>query len=63
MYNLITLFFIGLLIYSFLLMISLSYSCGGYSFKECGFCWVGIVQLPLELVDWIISKFKREKNG
>jgi len=51
---------IGFLIYVVLLFMSFTYSCGGYEFKECGFCWVGFVQKPLDFVDWLIDKVRRK---
>lgn len=54
--------FVGGIIYFMLLMLSLNYSCGGYSFRDCGFCWVGIVQLPLNVVDWIHDKVKNHSE-
>jgi hypothetical protein len=53
---------IGGIIYFILMMMSLSYSCGGYSFRDCGFCWVGIVQLPLNIIDWIYDKIKNHSQ-
>ena len=53
---------VGIVAYLCLLMISFTYSCGGYSIKDCGFCWVGIVQSPLDFVGWIVSKIKGDKK-
>lgn len=49
---------ISILIYIILLLISLTFSCGGWE-KGCGLCWVGIVQLPLILIDEIITKVRK----
>ncbi len=45
------------MIYIVLLVISFHFSCGGWD-KSCGLCWVGIVQAPLILIDWIVEKVK-----
>lgn len=50
------------LVYIFLLLISFTYSCGGWD-KSCGLCWIGIVQSPLIIIDWIISKIKNMIKG
>lgn len=46
-------------IYFVLLMISFTYSCGGWC-NDCGICWIAIVQFPLKSIDWIIHKLKRD---
>jgi hypothetical protein len=57
--------FLGLMVYVVLLCLSFAYSCGGWS-KECGLCWVGVVQAPLVLVDKMLDCLrgckKREKR-
>ena len=49
---------VAVIVYVVALCISLTFSCGGYSFSDCGLCPIGIIQLPLDFVDWIITKVK-----
>jgi hypothetical protein len=49
------------MIYLILLLTSFTYSCGGWD-KSCGICWVGIVQAPLIIIDWLIDKVKGDKK-
>jgi len=54
----IDLILIGIVIYVVALLFSFTFSCGGYSFKECGLCPVGLIQLPLELIDRLIDRLR-----
>jgi hypothetical protein len=51
----------GVGLYLILLFRSFSYSCGGWD-KSCGLCWVGIVQAPLMLFDYLLDKIKTKKE-
>jgi len=56
---------IVILIYVILLLLSFTYSCGGWE-RDCGLCWIGLVQKPLDFVDWVMTKYKKflnKKNG
>ena len=50
---------IGVTLYITLLVLSYFHSCAGYDFRECGFCWVGIVHLPFEMLFRLKDKLKK----
>ena len=61
-FNWITIIIIAGIVYFILMLLSLNYSCGGYAFRECGFCWVGIVQIPLNCIDWFYDKVRKKEK-
>lgn len=49
------------IVWLFIFLISSTYSCGGWE-RGCGLCPIGLSQLPLDVVDWVVTKIKKIKN-